>query len=293
MRQHYIPQFILRNFCHDSGRKEVYFFKTGEQEYTSEYVSDVFMEEYLYATAEDPVETEKALARFEMEMAPIFKKFSQDSEIRLTREENEHFRMFLSLLSFRSANTRDAFANMTEESRILYGIDQRDVDAKDLWLHNVRFLSRHRTIKDVLSDPEVNPVLKLFITQDFLGFYTCLLERRGSVDFHISDCYPLVWCGEVVSDGKPVTQPIYYFYPISDSRVIVLVTRYIQDIPRDVARLNCDKLLKGPKATPDGHLLFRPEKVYIDEVEWIDQMIIDSARTGIVVRDPDRCSIHL
>ena len=122
----------------------------------------------------------------------------------------------------------------------------------------------------------------------------CLLERRGNVDFHISDCYPVVMNGEVLLHGKVSNLPIYYFYPISDSRIIVLVTNCIENIPRSVAYLDFDKLLKGPKCSLDRtHLIFRPARVYSSEVEWINEMIIKNATVGTVVKYIERCSNHL
>ena len=294
VRQHYIPQFILKNFCYDQSKEKVFFFKVGENECSSELVSNVFMEKHLYSTAENSVEIEESLARFEAYIAPIFKKFSQDSEISLTFAEDEHLRIFLSLLAFRAANTRDQFGNMSDLSKALYSRSSDDTDMKDLWLKNVHLLSQHRTIKEILTDPEVSSPLKIFIDREFSAFYMCLLERRGNVDFHISDCYPVVMNGEAELNGKVINLPIYYFYPISDSRIIVLVTNYIKDVQRSLAYLDCDKMLKGPKRSFDStHLLFRPARVYASEVEWINEMIIKNAKVGIVVKDLVRCSNYL
>ena len=291
VRQHYIPQFILKNFCYDQNKEKVFFFKVGENECSSEFVSNVFMEKHLYSTAENPVEIEESLARFEADLAPIFKKFSQDSEISLTFAEDEHLRIFLSLLAFRAVSTRDQFGNMSDLSKALYSRNSDDADMKDLWLKNVHLLSRNRTIKEILTDPEVSDPLKFFLFREFSAFYMCLLERRGNVDFHISDCYPVVMYGETGWKGKAIDLPIYYFYPISDSRVIVLVTNHIKDVPKSLSYLDCDKMLKGPKHSLDGtHLLFRPARVYSSEVDWINEMVIKNAKAGIVVKDLERCS---
>ncbi|MCH5152288.1 MAG: DUF4238 domain-containing protein, partial [Clostridiales bacterium] len=69
VRQHYIPQFILRNFCYDSNKSKVYFFAAGEDEYSSMFVSNVFMEKHLYSKAENQLEIEESLAKFEADVA--------------------------------------------------------------------------------------------------------------------------------------------------------------------------------------------------------------------------------
>ena len=294
VRQHFIPQFILKNFCYDQSKNKVFFFQVGEDEYSSEYVSNVFMEKRLYSTAENPVEIEESLARFEADIAPIFKKFTLDSEICLTFAEDERLRIFLSLLAFRAVHTRDQFGNMSDLSKALYSRSSDGTDMKDVWLKNVHLLSQHRTIKEILADREVSSPLKIFITQEFSAFYMCLLERRGNVDFHISDCYPVVMYGEAELNGKVINVPVYYFYPLSDSRIIVLVTEHIKDVPKGLSFLDCDKTLKGPKGSSNrAHLLFRPARVYSSEVEWINEMVIKNAQIGVVVKDLDRCSGHL
>lgn len=295
VRQHYIPQFILKNFCYDTNKEKVFFFEAGEDEYSSLYVSNVFMEKYLYSKAEDKLDIEESLAKFEADVAPIFKKLNNDNEIRLTFSEDERLRVFLSLLAFRAASTRDQFENMSELSQELYGRSSDDTNMKDIWLQNVHLVSQCRSIKEVLSNPQISSPLKVFITNEFSAFYMCVLERRGSVDFLISDCYPVVMNGEgILPNGMSFNLPIYYFYPISNSRVIVLVTNNIKDVPRCVANLDYAKTLKCPKGSLDRtHLIFRPARLYSQDVYWINEMVIKNAQIGVVVKNLERCSGNL
>lgn len=295
VRQHYIPQFILKNFCYDTNKEKVFFFEAGEDEYSSLYVSNIFMAKYLYSKAEDKIDIEESLAKFEADVAPIFKKLNNDNEIRLTFSEDERLRVFLSLLAFRATSTRDQFENMSELSKELYGRSAVDMDMKDIWLQNVQLVSQCRSVKEILSNPQISSPLKVFITNEFSAFYMCVLERRGSVDFLISDCYPVVMNGEgILPNGMPFNLPIYYFYPISGSRVIVLVTNNIKDVPRCVANLDFAKTLKGPKGSLDKtHLIFRPARLYLQDVEWINEMVIKNAKIGVVVKNLERCSGNL
>ena len=294
VRQHYIPQFILKNFCYDQNKEKVYFFAAGEDGYSSLFVSNVFMEKYLYSKAENELEIEESLAKFEAEIAPIFKKVNSDAEISLTFAEDERLRVFLSLLAFRATSTRNQFDNMSDISKQLYGSSD-GTDMKDIWLKNVHIVSQCRSIKEILANPEVSSPLKVFITHEFSAFYLCVLERRGSVDFLISDCYPVVMNGEgVLPNGMSYHLPLYYFYPISDSRVIALVSNNIQDVPRSVSYLDYAKVLKGPKGSFNRtHLLFRPARLYPQDVEWINEMIIKNAQVGVVVKDIERCSNYI
>ncbi|MCH5152287.1 MAG: hypothetical protein J1F65_06550, partial [Clostridiales bacterium] len=83
-------------------------------------------------------------------------KLSNDDEILLTFDEDERLRIFLSLLAFRAANTRDQFNNMSERSKVLYGRTSSNTDMKDIWLNNVHLVSQCRNIKEVVSNPGVS-----------------------------------------------------------------------------------------------------------------------------------------
>ena len=295
VRQHYIPQFILKNFCYDQNKSKVYFFENGESEYSSLYVSDVFMEKYFYSKEENSLKTEESLARFEADVAPIFKKLKNDTEINLSFEEDERLRIFLSLLAFRTVGTKEQFKNMSEASKELYRKASNDINMEDIWLNNVHLISKCRKINEIINNSEINNLIKLFIVEEFSQFYMCVLESRGLVDFIISDCYPVVMEGEgLLPNSKQPPVPIYYFYPISQNRLIVLVTNYIKDVPRSVANLDCDRTLKGPSKSSDiKHLLFRPAKLYQHDVEWINEMIKKNAKVGVIVKDLERCSKYV
>lgn len=294
VRQHYIPQFILKNFCYDDNKEKLLYFRAGEDEYTSEWVSNVFMERYLYSQ-ETSLEIEESLSKFEAEIAPVFKKICNDSEIILSVAEDERLRVFLSLLTFRSVATRNQFDGMSDFSKALYGQSTPNADMRSVWLENVRQISSCRTIKEILANPGISSLLKLFIQNEFHDFYTCILERRGPIDFAISDCYPTVMNGESeLPNGKVINLPVYYFYPISASRVLMLVTNHINVVPRSIAYFDCTKTLKGPKGTLDKtKLIFKPVRVYAPEVEWINEMVVKNAEVGIVVKDIERCSSYI
>lgn len=293
VRQHYIPQFILRNFCCDDKRENVNFYNAVTKEVSTQYVSNVFMERYLYSEEKMSLTTEEYLAKFETEEAPQFKPLCNNTEILLTFDEYERLKLFLSLLAFRSKNIKEQFKNMSAASKASYGVRNED-ELCSLWLNNVKLISQCRSIKEVCASSDINPILKLFWLHEFMGFYMCLLERRGSVDFVISDCYPTVMNGEVeLPDGRQFNIPLYYFFPISSDRMLVLVSNHISEVPTIVSTLDVKKTLKQPRETIDGkHLMFRAVKIYEAEVEWINEMIIKNANSGVVIKDLNRGSVH-
>ena len=38
------------------------------------------------------------------------------------------------------------------------------------------------------------------------------------------------------------------------------------------------------------HLIFRPARLYSQDVEWINEMVVKNAKTGTIVKDLERCS---
>ncbi len=77
VRQHYIPQFILRNFAFDGTR--VHFFDVKEDCWNIQYVANTFMENYMYSEGcgnGTSLEVENSLTKFETEIASIFKKLN-------------------------------------------------------------------------------------------------------------------------------------------------------------------------------------------------------------------------
>lgn len=48
IRHHYIPRFILRNFCFDLEEKLLYYYDRGKHELSKKRMQDVFMVRNLY-----------------------------------------------------------------------------------------------------------------------------------------------------------------------------------------------------------------------------------------------------
>ncbi len=65
----------------------------------------------------------------------------------MTIEEDNRLRLFLSLLAFRSVNTRDQFRNgISEASKKIYAENQENFNFEKMWLNNVLQISKYRDI---------------------------------------------------------------------------------------------------------------------------------------------------
>ena len=122
IRHHYVPQFILRNFCDNQGLLHYYEKNTGILMYKQP--RDVFMEKNLYRDElnhpKNPTKIEADLARYEGEIAKIIdNKFGASDRIVLTVEEESKLKLFFAIMGFRSANTKDLFGdNLLDESKL-------------------------------------------------------------------------------------------------------------------------------------------------------------------------------
>ena len=73
VRHHYIPQFLLRNFCFDD-RKHLFYYDKKASETSKRKTQEIFMVKNLYRddinNSENPTKIESDMARFESEVAP-------------------------------------------------------------------------------------------------------------------------------------------------------------------------------------------------------------------------------
>lgn len=136
IRHHYIPQFILRNFCDEKGYVN-YFDKTTNK-ITLREPSDIFMEKNLYRDeinyAENPTKIETDLARFESDISQIIKeKFLVGDKVILTKED-EQIKLFFFIMGFRSHNAMLQFSEgLSKDSIVMYSMYQKNENFHDLW----------------------------------------------------------------------------------------------------------------------------------------------------------------
>ncbi|MBQ3901319.1 MAG: DUF4238 domain-containing protein, partial [Clostridia bacterium] len=131
-RHHYIPQFILRNFCDD--RQRLYYYDKSRGTVEKRKTSEVFMAYNLYRdevnNSEDPVRIEKDFSNFEREIAEILNdRFLKDNEIVISAEEDKKIKLFFALMGFRSKRTSGIFGeNASAKTRKDYSAYQEDKD---------------------------------------------------------------------------------------------------------------------------------------------------------------------
>ncbi len=293
IRHHYIPQFILRNFCFND-KSNLFFFDKKTSKMLIKNTKDIFMVKNLYRddinNPDEPVKIEKDLARFENEISQIItKKFLHNNEITISLKDDEKIKLFFAVMAFRSNGTRRFFTSkMSEESRAFYSTYQKNGDLTDFWKRNLSNLVNCRSLKDIIQHTEIDFPIKAFFQRDILGLfglYFIVVERRGPLDFIISDVYPTVISGEL-DDGLEL--PLYNIFPISPDRIILIASNGIESASKNIVVLP-DNILKKPKLNPiKKEITIHVRKIYEDEVRHLDSILIKEASEGFAFKTKHR-----
>ncbi|MCM1046427.1 MAG: DUF4238 domain-containing protein [Candidatus Gastranaerophilales bacterium] len=296
IRHHYIPQFILKNFCFND-RGELFYFDRKNSQTTVKKTKDVFMVRNLYRdeinNPDDPTKIEKDLARFEREVSQIIKgNFLDKDEIKITLEEDEKLKLFFAVMSFRSKLTSDTFGTgASEENQVFYSMYQEDGNLSGFWKRNLGNLVNCRSLKEIWEHKEIDDPIKTFFRRDtcgYFGLYFVVAERRGSIDFIISDAYPTVIEG--VTERK-LGLMLYSIFPISPDRIILLAANGVCKVPRNVVVFS-NEVLRKPKLNPDGKsITIRTRKIYENEVRYVNSVLLKEANEGVAFREKGRIFI--
>ena len=230
IRQHYIPQFILRNFSNDN--KTIKYHDISENKNKTLEIRNVFMEKHLYNDeinyADCPQKIENDLSKYESEVAPIIKRFIENDSFLLTLEESEKLKLFFAIMAFRNKNVKKSIINYSNETKECFKKYQKDLNYVDFWKRNLGYLVNCRSLSEVLNHNKIDESIKIFMRRDCFGVagtYFLLFEKRGDTSFIIGDAYP--------TDTRVENNlHCYSYFPISPDRLILLVSsgvEYVQD----------------------------------------------------------------
>ena len=288
IRHHYIPQFILRNFC-CNGNGIVQYYDKSTSKFSKQNIRDVFMAKHLYRdeinTPENPTQIENDLADYEREIANLIKsKFLHENEITLNLDEDQKLRLFFAIMSFRAERVKDYFKSLLcGADAKYYSVFQADGNFEDFWKRNLSKLVKCRSLQEALEHSEIDEPIKTFMMRDtvgLFGMYFAVAERFESENFVIGDTYPEVVWG--VNDYGHKLE-IYSIYPISPERIILMVHNGAENTPRDILGFRpC--VIAGPKINQDGTCRIRVKKMYNEEVCKINRLIIKDSSIGYICK---------
>ena len=289
IRHHYIPQFILKNFCFEDKRLHYFDKQTGcisvKDTRHVFMVRNLYRDEINYAT--DPVKIEKELADYEREIASIIKeRFLTEREIFITPEEDEKLRLFFAIMGFRARSTQLCFGEeISKQSKKFYKQYQADGNILDFWKRNLGYVVQCRSLEEVLNHPHIDDPIKTFFLRDTFGYfgrYIAVVEANDENAFVIGDTYPVVISG-ILDNGLPLIT--YEIFPISPNRVLFMANNgVVQLTPKDVLVLR-KILFQPPKYIEEAKMLrIRVRKLCTDEIQHINREVAKNASQGFAFR---------
>ena len=282
IRHHYIPQFILRNFACDNGKKLVWYCDKESRIVSQRNICEVFMERNLYRdeinNTEKPVQIEHDLSIYEREVAELIKsKFLKSRRIELTVPEEDMLKLFFAIMSFRGINAKRQFGdNITKESKDFYKYYQENEDFEDFWKRNLGYLVKCRSMKEVDNHPKIDPPIKLFMKRDVdwvIKKYFIVVESKEGDGFILGDCYPIAMSGDNI--------PMYDVFPISPDRAIILACLGVDATPRHVLTLR-PGVFDIPQTSNNGNSVIITKRLLLDEVQYINREIEKHSHKGFV-----------
>ena len=294
IKHHYIPQFILKNFCFDSFN-HINYYDIKKSELYVNNTREVFMQRNLYRDEinheYEPTQLEKDLSKYENEVAKIIKRFLEKNDIEITLEEKDSLLLFFAIMALRSINTlENNFKNAKDSEKEFYAKWQENGDLEDLWKRNLGWIVNCRSIEEVIKHPNVDEPFKFFMVRDTIsvfGNYFIVLERRGGQDFLIGDCYPVVITGDIMNIH------MFSYFPISPNRIIIIASNGVEGAPLSVRKFD-DNILQKPKMSFNRkHLNIHVKKIYESQVNMINNEIIRHSQIGLVFKDADKVRIPI
>ena len=293
IRHHYIPHFISRNFCCDNENHLHYYDKIND-EYSVKTTQEIFMEKNLYLDSinspNERMKIEKDLAKYEGEVAQIInKRFLIDHDIVITPEEDEKLKLFFALMGFRSKNASKKFGeNASDESKEFYTMFQENGDLTDLWKRNLGYLVNCRSLRDVLNHPNIDAPFKVFMGRDTVGLtgmYFIVAERRGPLDFVISDAYPTLIQGEI-TDNFAIT--MYLIIPLSPNRVLFVAANGVERAPISVSYFKKDFFVKPRQNRETKEITIHVKKLYEKDIKYVNGEVLKNYCEGFACQDLSR-----
>ncbi len=282
-KHHYIPQFILRNFCIND-TNQLYYRDVTSKALTVTNTNNIFMVKDLYRNemndSNDPVQIEKDLSTFEAEIARLVNVFLTKKVFDISFSDVARLEVFLALQSFRSKYSSDFFSKKMDQENIdFYSKYQPDLDMGALWKRNLGHAVKCRSLEEILDNADIDETFKVFLTRDIFGLmgrYFVVAESREQ--FVISDCYPTVMYGET---DRLSQIDLCYFFPISSQRIIVLVSNGTTAAPKGIRHFTRE-FLYFPDYDCENRLFhYQLKRINPEQTRWINNMIKKNAKIGI------------
>lgn len=303
-KHHYIPRFILKNFNDENG--QVNYWNIEKNKLEKRNIKSIFMNMDMYRdellNEDNPTQIEFKFSVFESEIADLIaKKILDKDEVVISRRELEKLRIFITLLSFRSNSRMEQYKNnqFDESTREKLLKFQPDGNFEELWKRELDTLATCRSYQEIQESDVIDPIIKLDFTNDLMGFYMTFIDARGG-QFILSDIYPTL---EIFPTGVANIH-MHCMLPLSPTRMLLLnhimfkkenennpmlkVMRTLSQIKGDAIVPPKNKYVSYGSLNMDDQYIYKVKKVYVSDVQYMNALVLNETRVGIIFRDKDR-----
>lgn len=292
VKQYYIPQFIIKNFCKSD--EKTYYYSISNKNVTQKLPKEIFEENYLYEYSQDKKENinkiELDLAKFETEVGNVIKQFLTKYSVSVSFEESEMLKYFFFIMILRSK-----FMLSSHNKEILEFNQQKfpDITERELdefYKNNLEKLVNCRTLMDI--DETINTQFIQYAATMLIGKHLVLFECGDKLEFVLGDAYPIALGQKITPlDIFNRMSLVSLIFPISYKRAIGLVDTYdeFHAMLRHFKIKNKD-WYGEPKKFGTGMLI---ELKYLndEDVAYINKGILKNSREGVCFRSERKCGL--
>lgn len=294
IKQHYIPQFIIKNFCKTD--KKTYYYNLLDKRITQKYPNEIFEEKYLYEYSQDKKENinkiELDLARFESEVSNSIKPFLTNSNVSLSFEESEKIKYFFFIMILRSKFMLSSYNKEILEfnQQSIPDINEKELD--EFYKSNLEKLVNCRTLMEL--DETINIQFIKYAIMMLINKHLVLFESGDKLEFVLGDAYPIALAQKINPlDIFNLMSLVRLIFPISHNRAIGLVDTYdeFHSALRTYKIMNKD-WYDEPKKFGTGRLI-QLKYLNDEDVKYINKGILENSRDGICFRSERKCGLEL
>lgn len=262
---------------------------------------DMYRDEEL--NKEDPTQIESKFSVFEGEIAELIaNKILNKSEIVINRRELEKLRIFITLSALRADYRMKQYKDnsFVESTRKILLEYQPDGNFEELWKRELDYLATCRTYDDIQKSDVIDPIIKQDFMNDLMGFYMTFVDARGG-EFLMSDVYPTL---EILPVGNGINLHMHCLLPLSPTRMLLLNHIVFQNGDNGMPMLSAmlkysqiqgdaivppkNKYISIGSLNPDDEYIYRVKKIYQKDVEYINALLLNETRVGIIFRNKDK-----
>lgn len=292
VKQHYIPQFIIKNFCKTD--KKTYYFNVSNKSITQKFPNEIFEENYLYEYSQDKKENinkiELDLAKFEADISNAIKPFLTNYSVSVSFEVSEMIKHFFFMMILRSKFMLSSYNKEILEfnQQSFPGITEKGLD--EFYKKNLEKLVNCRTLMDI--DETINTQFIQYAATMLIGKHLVLFECGDKLEFVLGDAYPIALAQKIhLLDLFNKMSLVSLIFPISYNRAIGLVDTY-DEFHSAISqfRIKNKDWYDEPKKFGTG-MLIQLKYLTDEDVAYINKGILKNSREGVCFRSERKCGL--